>query len=102
MTEPSGKPDSSGRTWQSAPGVWWAVEADGIVLGGPGAQSARSVAYPEAAVWDLLSRGRRIDDVAVMIEAIASVSPASARHIVGGCLRTWIGAGLLAEVASDG
>jgi len=91
-----------GEVWRVAPGVWWAVETDGIVLGGPGAGSARALAYPEAAVWDLLSRGYRMEKVASMMEGIASLPPAAAKRIVAACLRTWVGAGVLVEATAHG
>jgi hypothetical protein len=57
----------------------------------------RYLAYPEAAVWDLLTRSESEEKICSMLELIAGISPHEATELVGSCLDTWAQEGWLEE-----
>ncbi len=77
-----------------APGVRWAVERTTLTLV-DGRGGACRLGYPEAAVWDLVSRGYPLAEVARMIAAIASLDPTAADAIIRSAIEGWERAGLI-------
>ncbi len=71
--------------WRPSGSVRWAVEADGILLLSDDSGATRFLAYPQAAIWDLMSRGNPLRQIAVKMCAIASLSPSEAEQLVLEC-----------------
>ena len=65
----------SGAAFFAPEGVRWLVEAASVVLIGPGGEKRLSLAYPSAAVWDLLVRGYDEAAARAMLELIADLAP---------------------------
>lgn len=80
--------------YRLSPGVRWVVERFTVTLT-DGQGQVRSLAYPEAAIWDLLSRGYTFDKVVPMIAHIAARDAATAEALVRTTLQDWVGAGLI-------
>lgn len=80
--------------YRLTPGVRWAVERVGITLT-DGKGQVRRLQYPEAAIWDLLSRGYTFDKVVTMTAHIAGQDPANARTLVVAALAEWADCGLI-------
>ncbi|MBI5086313.1 MAG: hypothetical protein HZB13_17180, partial [Acidobacteria bacterium] len=55
--------------FQSADGVRWTVEQQGIAVFAPGVERPLRLSYPEAAVWELLTRGQSSDVTAGKLRA---------------------------------
>ena len=85
--------------YAAAPGVAWTVERRGVLLLGDG---GRMLAYPEAAIWDLLVRGNTLDQVSGKLSAIAGVPAEAARRLTGEWVERWSGEGLLTPGGSRG
>ncbi|MBI4473382.1 MAG: hypothetical protein HY646_11995 [Acidobacteria bacterium] len=80
--------------YRLAPGVQWSVEARGLLVKGAGGK-VQFLEYPEAAVWDLISRGYRFDKVVSMVSCIASIDQDAGRKLVAESLDKWVNSGLL-------
>lgn len=78
-------------------GVRWGVGAVTVALEG-GRGGVRVLQYPEAAVWDLLSRGYPLSRVASLTEHIGSLDSAAADAFVRSCLEEWADLGFLEKV----
>ena len=79
------------------PNVRWCVGRVGITLS-DGNGVTREVAYPDAAVWDLISRGYPFAKVVSMLTFIASLEPAAAEAAVRSALEQWASGGFLERV----
>ncbi len=66
----------------AAQGVRWAVEAWGVVLVHEGTGATVTLGYPQAAIWDFLTREETSDRIAERREVIASLDPAGAKALV--------------------
>jgi hypothetical protein len=62
--------------------VRWAVEAAGVVLVNDATGAVITLGYPQAAVWDLLTRGDSGAKIGAKLCAIAALEPAAARALV--------------------
>lgn len=83
-------------TYHVASTVRWSVGRTNLtVLDGCG--HVNTFEYPEAAVWDLLTRGYRYDDVVRLTAHINSLSAAEAATVVRAALHRWCIAGLVEE-----
>lgn len=79
-----------------APGLQWSVESWGILLIIAERNVSRSFKYPEAAVWDLLTRGFDVAHMASMIYYIGGLpDKIAAAEYVSSRLRAWQEEGLL-------
>jgi hypothetical protein len=58
------------------------------------------IPYPQAAIWDLMSRSYDYETIVAMMGHIAAVSADEARSLAQSALHTWTDAGLL--VREDG
>jgi hypothetical protein len=84
-----------------AAGIQWAVESDGVLVTN-GTGMAHRIGYPEAAVWDWMTRGYPLEKVLVLIGYVASLEPSGARELVAEALCTWDRMGLLTTECPDG
>lgn len=75
-------------------GVSWGVELRNTIIIDGNSGRVWTLEYPEAAIWDLLTRGCRIDRIIAMISAIADVEEPSAAKCVHSAIIKWTYAGL--------
>lgn len=68
-------------TYRKAAGVKWAVGRFDITLTNH-AGAARRLRYPQAAIWDLASRGYAFDRIVSMMTHIASIDADAADVVV--------------------
>lgn len=80
--------------YHPAAGVRWQVGHVTVTLT-DGRGHVRALGHPQAAIWDLVSRGYAFDKVVPMLAHIASVDPASARRLVTDALEDWHRGGYL-------
>lgn len=73
----------------------WVVEPHGVALIHMAQGRRRELGYPEAAVWDLVTRGRPEKTICSMLELIAGIGPREARTLVDSCLDQWLAEGWL-------
>lgn len=78
-------------------GVRWGVGGVTVALTCAGS-GVRVLRYPEAAVWDLLSRGYPVAKVASLTEHIASLDSVAADALVRSCLEEWADRGFVERV----
>lgn len=90
------------RQVRSAEGVAWAVDRGGLWLLCEASGASQWLAYPEAAVWDLLSRGLSFERTVSLLGPIASLGSDEAERLVRRCIEAWTEAGFLARTGDDG
>jgi hypothetical protein len=78
-------------------GVSWLVEDAGIRVFGPQATSSRLVEYPEAAVWDFVTRGYPLDVIVSRLRCLDPRLAGNAANWVACVLDGWVDDGLLAR-----
>ncbi len=62
--------------------IRWAVEIEGVVvLNDENGQSIK-LAYPQAAIWDFITRGDSMAQMVLKIAAVASLTPEAAERLV--------------------
>lgn len=81
--------------YRCAPGIGWVVQTTGLTLVRQGEGVVAELGYPEAAVWDLASRGYRFDRLVFVIRHVAGLDEEAARRLVLETLQGWVRAGLL-------
>lgn len=81
--------------YRPAEQVRWAVEAAGVVLIHNTTGAATTLCYPEAAIWELVTRGDSNDRIAAKLCAIAGLELAAAYQLVLDTLAAWREAGFL-------
>jgi len=91
----------AGVTCRTAAGVQWVVERTGLILLRPNRPPVR-VDYPEAAIWDLLSRPYDFDTTAAMMQHIAALDETAARDLVTKTVNDWLEEGFLERTHGDG
>ena len=84
-----------------APSVRWIVERRGLLLLN-GDQSCLNVCYPEAAIWDLMSRGYSFSVIMNMLVPITRLETPEIMRLFDEALNTWIAEGYLIVGKSDG
>jgi hypothetical protein len=84
------------------PAVVWAVESVGLVLIRRDTSKRAVLGYPEAALWDLLSRATPMKRLIPMMAAIAGLTPGSACSWVGTTMQTWAREGWIIAGKEDG
>ncbi len=83
------------RTPHCAEHVVWIVEPWGVTLiHAPHGRSCQ-LPYPEAAIWDLLTRCRPEETIRSMLELIAGIGPHEAEALVRSRLDAWAEEGWL-------
>jgi hypothetical protein len=75
--------------------VRWAVETAGVVLINNANGAATTLGYPEAAIWDLITRGDPGERIAAKLCVIAGLDPAAAHQLVLDTVAAWRKAGFL-------
>jgi hypothetical protein len=75
-----------------APDLRWAVERLSVTLTDKSGQ-VRSIQYPQAGIWDLVSRGYPFDRVVSLTAHIAGCDAAGADRLVRDTLDEWARAG---------
>ena len=68
--------------YRAAEHVRWTVEAGGVVLIDGATGVATTLGYPQAAIWDFLTRGEPEEKICAKLCAIASLDLAAARALV--------------------
>ena len=82
MAEPGRDPAAKADSYQCPDDVGWSVEIDTIRLIDQRTGSVCLLGYPEAAIWDLISRGYGFDDLVRLLGVIASISASQAKRLV--------------------
>jgi hypothetical protein len=62
--------------------IHWAVEIDGVVILNEEDGSSVKLAYPQAAIWDFITRGESMEQITGKIAVIAAMAPAAAERLV--------------------
>lgn len=75
--------------------VSWCVESGGIRVFNPQQRTSHFLAYPRAAVWDLISRNTPREKCFRLISLIARCTEDQAHRLVEDAIQEWIRAGLL-------
>ena len=83
-------------SYRLGPGVRWVVERFAVTVT-DGRRTVLTLHYPEAAIWDLLSRGYAFDAVVDLIRHIAAMPAEQAAPLVRTTIDAWRAAGLLEE-----
>lgn len=89
-------------TYRCAPHVSWTVERNGLLLLTACNAKACPLRYPEAALWELLSRGNSYRQVASKMRAIALLSAEATERFIAETIESWVEAGLLLREERDG
>jgi hypothetical protein len=82
--------------------VRWAVEAGGVVIINGATGAVTTLGYPQAAIWDFLTRGESRDRICAKLCPIASLDLAAAHALVLETVAALREAGLLAPGESSG
>jgi hypothetical protein len=78
-----------------SPDVVWAVEPSGVRLINRGSGSTLCLQYPEAALWDFVSRRVHPPESLRMYASVAGISPAEADVAIKLILTEWTDKGWL-------
>jgi len=70
------------RNYHCGPDIGWSVEVCTIILINKLTGAVCNLSYPEAAVWDLISRGYSFDKLVSMLGAISSKDTAEAKRLI--------------------
>ena len=82
---------------RAAHGVRWVVGRVSLTVLDAAGTSTR-LSYPEAAIWDLISRGRTPAEAAARLVSIASVETHAAEDAVRRAIEDWLASGLIVRV----
>lgn len=85
------------KLYQCASHTYWIVEQQGIVLINISENRYSRLYYPEAAIWDLLTRNLPYDRLLRMLMVISSLDNESAASLIEQSLKQWIANGWLIE-----
>ncbi len=86
--------DVSTVIYRVASGVKWTVETQGILLM-DNKGKIHSILYPQAALWDLISRRLSTERVLSSLKHIASLDTAGTNQLLVESLQEWAHLGLL-------
>ncbi len=84
------------------PSVSWAVEPWSITLFHREKRERRALRYPEAALWDFISRRYALDRAVRLLGAIAGLDEPAARALASATIEDWVRSGYLVEVTDHG
>jgi hypothetical protein len=79
-----------------APGVHWVVGRTSLTIVDEGG-SAKTLGYPGAAVWDFISRGYPLSDVATLVAAVAALDRPAAEALVRAAVAEWAACGFIEQ-----
>jgi hypothetical protein len=85
-----------------APHIGWIVEEGSVRVFHVQQGELLKLRYPEAAVWDLISRYLQEGDIVPKLAAISELNAAGARALLRSCLRRWLQAGVLVKTGAHG
>lgn len=83
--------------YQCLPQIAWSVERDGILLINRNTGKVRFLPYPQASIWDLISRGYAFDRTVRMVSAIAAMKHHDGEEFILKSLKEWSREGFLTE-----
>lgn len=83
-------------TYHVTRGTHWSVGRTSLTVS-DGQGGVWTFVHPEAALWDLLSRGTRFDAAVELMRHIASMSADESSAFVGAAIEAWHDAGLLEQ-----
>ncbi|MFQ5603679.1 MAG: hypothetical protein ACE5HS_10465 [bacterium] len=92
---------NSPEKFKVAPEVRWVVERRGLLLV-KGSQKHLHIEYPQAAVWDLVSRGYRLPVAVRMLAHIATLDEPDAERLLLESLHEWFAMGFLVREENHG
>ncbi len=84
------------------PFIKWSIESRGIFLINTVSKKSQFLDYPQAALWDLLSRGYPYDQIITMLSAILSKDKEGVKTIVQISIEEWLQNGFLLGGNNDG
>ena len=87
-------PENSDSTFQIAQGVKWSVETQGLLLIDREGVN-HWLPYPQAALWDFISRCRSLDKMKSMLSSIASLDSRACEDFMLESIGEWVKLGLL-------
>ena len=82
------------RRYQLTAGLQWTAETDGLIVIDGRGETTR-LGYPEAAIWDLISRSYDFPKTVCMMRFIAGLEEEASRRLVWDTLEHWHSTGLL-------
>lgn len=83
-------------SYSVSPRIQWTVEIDGVLLFCPENELHHKLYYPEAAIWDFVSRNYDIPTMTRMIQPIGGLATSSeAAALVSDTLSSWVEEGWL-------
>lgn len=85
-----------------APGITWSVEQRGALVFDRSRTAPTWIGYPEAAIWDLLTRGTPWTQLVAVFATVAGVTADDAEKQAGAACRAWVESGLLEREAGGG
>jgi hypothetical protein len=100
MNEPS--QGNAKAVYRAALHVRWVIDNCRIQVVDEKVNRVRQLDYPEAAIWDFVSRGRSLDQTLQMLCAIYPIDTHEAERMVRLCLQEWVQDGLVMEEAAHG
>ena len=80
--------------YRVSPNVRWVVDRYTVTVT-DGRGTMRTLNYPEAAVWDLFTRGTQYDKVVAMVGHVASLDAAASEQVVRDSIDDWTHSGFL-------
>lgn len=86
------------RTYRCPTHVGWVVEDQGVTLVNRGTGATLLLKPPDAATWDLMSRGQSYAGLVSLLCSIVTLTPECAAQRVRACVASWVSAGFLEEV----
>ena len=73
-----------------APFVRWSVESFGVRITDDLGIRSLALEYPAAAVWEFITQGRSLSDVARLTGAVACLPDEAAHGLIDALVRTWL------------
>jgi len=96
------KPGPRGIAVELAPRIGWIVEEGTVRVFEAEKGELLKLGYPEAAVWDLISRYSLEADIVPKLAVIGGLNRAATRALLHSCLRGWLRSGILVQAGSRG
>ncbi|MDO8589613.1 MAG: hypothetical protein Q7T82_21520 [Armatimonadota bacterium] len=93
---------SGGKQVRCRAKVSWAAQSNGLLLMRQDTGASATLSYPEAAIWDLLSRNVGYERVVKIISAMERIGADRAADVVESAVRQWLVDGWLVNGGDDG
>ena len=94
--------ENNATTYQCTPHTKWAVEMYGIFLINEKTGTSSSLGYPQAAIWDLLTRNYSYPEMLRLLCRITTLQTNEAEKLLAESLEKWINSGFLTMVSNHG